>query len=76
MGRARGHGAKVIEDFEVGTDRVEFDFTGIDRARDLIRAAEIRQDEEGVTLDLGNGDALTLLGVTRADLSPADALFA
>ncbi|PWJ12109.1 hypothetical protein [Jannaschia seohaensis] len=72
---ARGYGADVIEDFAPGLDRVEFDFDGIDRARDLIRAADILQDEEGVTLDLGNGDALTLLGVTRADLSPSDALF-
>ncbi|TFL18174.1 hypothetical protein [Jannaschia formosa] len=72
---AKGHGADVIEDFEIGSDRVEFAFDGIGGGRALIRATEITQDGEDVTIDFGEGDILTLLGVQKGDLSVSDAIF-
>ncbi|MDB2407985.1 hypothetical protein N9W17_05660 [Jannaschia sp.] len=72
---ASGSGADTITDFEIGSDRVEFDFDGISRVRELVRSTDVSQEGDDVVIDFGDGDVLTLLGVQKGDLSGADAIF-
>ena len=61
-----GNGQDVIEDFEVGIDRIAFYDLGLDTVQDLLLLAqEVGQD---VVFDLTDGDVLTLQGAQLTEI--------
>ncbi|MEM7565934.1 MAG: hypothetical protein AAF321_01760, partial [Pseudomonadota bacterium] len=62
-------GSDTVYGFEPGTDKLLLGATGQ-------TSAMIGQDAMGnATIDLGNGQTLTLYGVTPADLNTSDVVF-
>ena len=69
---ATGDGVDTIADFTPGKDVIDLrDHTTISSFGDLT----ISEAENGVTIDLGGGDQLTLIGVGMSDLGAEDFLF-
>ena len=71
-----GDGSDILLDFEAGVDRVEFALDGVGSVRDLRDAVELVALGDSIALDFGDGDVLTLRGVSLSDLSASDAIFA
>jgi hypothetical protein len=74
---APGYGADIINDFVAGAgsaDRIELaKFTNIRTLADVLsHASQVGAD---TVIDFGNGDTLTLLSVTKANLSVDDFIF-
>ncbi|KIN74810.1 calcium-binding protein [Sulfitobacter guttiformis] len=58
-------GADVITDFTLGEDRVDLTSYGINAIEDL----GLTDTEAGVVIDLGDGNQITLEGITAAELN-------
>ncbi|MEL6111819.1 MAG: spondin domain-containing protein [Pseudomonadota bacterium] len=68
-----GDGRDIIRDFSSGEDQLLLGVGGITSFEDLLVAAT--QTAFGVTFDFGNGDGLTLFGMTLGTLNESDFLF-
>jgi Ca2+-binding RTX toxin-like protein len=67
---AHGTGQDIIGDFVAGTDKIDLTAIGFASYQDVINATH---DVGGnAVIDLGNGDQLTLTGVTSAQLHSGD----
>ncbi|MEL6885681.1 MAG: calcium-binding protein [Pseudomonadota bacterium] len=63
-----GGGADVITDFDTGVDTIDIAKLGISAFTDLAMTDTV----DGVVIDFGAGDSLTLTGLTAADLASTD----
>ena len=70
-----GYGADIVTDFEVGIDKLNLSLVAslTDLAAVMGKASQSGKD---TVIDLGNGDTLTLQGVTKASLTAGDVAFA
>ncbi len=69
----RGGTADVIADFTPGSDRLQVLGTGVSGFAQLL--ANASQFKGSTAIDMGGGEFVILLGVTRAALAPGDFLF-
>jgi VCBS repeat-containing protein len=75
----RGSGQDTIVDFTPGGGADRIDLTGMDiadansdQARDFADLLALMNDDADALINFGNGDTLTLLGVTKAELQSED----
>ncbi len=66
----QGTGDDTVLNFEVGRDELDLSDFGFESFQDVLDAAEDQGDD--TVIDLGNGDSVTLVGVSEADLSEND----
>ncbi len=71
-GDESGHGLDVIEDFEIGVDKIQFDVADIDLTFDPLDF--ITQQGEDAVISYGDGSSITLLGVDGESLEGDDFL--
>ncbi len=65
-----GYGADQVSGFNTAQDRISLSGTNIQYMSEIL--ARTTDTAAGASIDLGNGDVLTLAGVTRASLSAAN----
>ncbi len=65
-----GTGQDTVLDFDSGRDELDLTDFGFTSFADVQAAAE--EDGDDLVIDLGNGDSVTLVGVSEADLSQDD----
>jgi Ca2+-binding RTX toxin-like protein len=65
-----GDRADLVRNFNVAADKIQLEGTSLTWFADI--AARIADTPNGAVLDLGNGDTLTLAGVTKGQLSASN----
>lgn len=72
-----GDGADIINDFEALNDFEKIDLAGYSEVTDYadLVANHLTQSGSDALIDAGNGDGITLVGVSLSDLDEADFLF-
>ena len=72
----KGNGRDVITDFDLVHDTLDFSELGFDSFEDVINAAKevgvVLTGNKGVFIDLGDGNSITLDGLSIEDLSKAN----
>ena len=61
---ARGYGQDTVTDFVSGTDKIDLSAFGLGSMAKLAEAATVTSNANSVAIDFGNGDRLTVFGIT------------
>lgn len=61
---ARGDHADVVADFQAGSDKIDLSALGLGDMAGLEHAVKITSDANTVSVDFGDGDRLTILGLS------------
>ncbi len=60
----RGYGQDTVTDFVSGTDKIDLSAFGLGSMAKLDEVATVTNDTSSIAIDFGNGDRLTVFGIT------------